>query len=302
MKLSRNARSVLIGLVLGIFTVIAISPLLSLKREQVKPVEWVVPELLSQYNATCKIMASSGGISTGVLLDTGFILGCGHGIDKNGDWEIQNDERDVTVEFKNGKTYDARVVTIGEDYSIIQTNIPMKSDVSVSLDVPKLGAPVHTFGFPMGKGIHLTKGYQSGSALYGPQFDLERTSIDAYLGNSGGGIFTDDGSLVGVMKSIGIDHKSTRLNLILPVPMKEGVKILRLNADFQYIHSLAGWSDYVSAVNIHSALNYKRLGFTVVLAVTEDPRPNYELLCAFLFQVSIVLGIVIFFKTELFSD
>jgi len=301
MRVKPSVRSVLYGSFIGLICLILISPIFIINVPP-PPKTKIVKEISGQYRATCKIRAGEQ-ISTGVLLDTGFVLACAHAIDLNKDYIVQKNERKVTLIFGDGfKKFSlgGRVVLFGEDYSIIQPDRPIVSNIKISLAVPLIGEPLYTLGYPKGFGIHLTKGYQSSKSSGGR---LERTSISAYMGNSGGGIFTKEGKSAGVLKLLGAENITICSHGVVPIPMPSLRKIRAFNvhSHAEYMRVIPSWTEYTPTVIIYREVARRGLGFTLIKPINKKENKVDRVIIKTFLQIFTALFAVGLFRVELFD-
>ena len=267
-----------------------------------RPALKTVPEIYDQYRATCRIIGDAG-ISTGVLLDTGFVLATAHGMDKNADGILQRDERSVVLEFLTEygvKKINATVISIGNDWSIIQPEKAIVSKVSLEMSVPKIGTPVYTLGFPLGEGMHITKGYQS--SRVSEAFAQERTSISAFSGNSGGGVFIEDGRSAGVLRSMRLTPMQGDGYTVIPIPRGNDFVFTKGYTSFNYSHVMCNWSEYTSCKEIYLDAVVRNLGHMLVIEELEIDYSQYKTMLAMFFQLWAFLIGVSSLRNELFFE
>lgn len=146
-----------------------------------------------------------GGLGSGVLIDPeGNVLTAAH--------VVQTAEK-VEVEFANGETIPARVVTAQQlaDVALIRVERLPKNPVFAKLgnsDKVRVGDQVVVVGAPMGISHSLSVGHIGGrrkaNTLFGGLSEAELLQTDAAIntGNSGGPMFNMQGEVVGVVSSI----------------------------------------------------------------------------------------------------
>jgi hypothetical protein len=299
---NKDKLSVVLGLLLGGFVAILAVGLMS--KYNAPPVK-IKPSIASSYLASCKI-DTLRGTGTGVLLDTGFVLTAGHNIDSNRDGIITKKERKVVLKFSTeyGNTYQCtgHVIYVGnifkDDFAIVEPDIHIWSDVKFKLRRAILGQDLYTIGCSKGKALHITTGVESTSV----RDPLGRTSIDAYGGNSGGGVFDKNQNVLGVMTRIGVDIRSGRATTVIPINTPRGFRLHIARGNVRYVHMMAGWSEYVRSETIYHTLAEKKLGFTVI----PDKEPiNYRVITPYIkmsAQIFFFLFGVLLFRKELFRN
>lgn len=247
------------------------------------------------YLATCKIEIGDY-VSTGVLLNTGYVITAAHCVDVNIDGYISGDEKKPKIIFygSNKSEHDGETIYAGFpprfDIAIIKLDNPPES--SVTLTETKFGDSLFTIGMTLAEDPNISIGrsssYASGHA---------RASIAAWRGNSGGGIWTTDQKLAGVASKIGI--ASTESNIRIPAPLNGGIVMLYGRATA--LSPLANWLRYSDTNEIMAGLDKRGLSFTYKLIEPESKLPMYNIYASLLFNVLGVLLCVSFFRKHLFS-
>lgn len=161
-------------------------------------------ESLKKTTAKGLVTTSSQGLGSGVVINPqGDILTAAH---------VVNLADDVVVQFANGKTYDAQVVSSMPmaDIALLRLNDVPEDLKHVRLgDSDKLrpGNEVFVVGAPYGFNFTLSAGHYSGMRKMDDSVTeepLEFLQTDAAInkGNSGGPMFTKNGRLVGIVSHI----------------------------------------------------------------------------------------------------
>jgi len=209
-----------------------------------KPIDtnWnISDDVKKAYLSTCKIsIEAEGGLgmytSSGVLLDTGYILTAAHCVDVNRDGQITGNEREPTIQFygSNSRVIKGRVVFLSHyrivDLAVIEIENP--PDTGVKLGRCKFGERLFTIGMTKGD----TPNISEGRASY-PVDGSARASIPVWKGNSGGGVWNEKQELMGVASRMGVGSLgSSRF-------------------------PLSNWMWYVDIDEIHMALSMKKLEF-----------------------------------------
>lgn len=269
-----------------------------------------VPEKINDnvraaFDATCKIVVGTrkdNTTSTGILLDTGYILTVAHGIDFNSNKKIDKIERKILVEFFT--PYNIKVP--GEivcfnrnsfiDYAVIKVDTNKTSQVYATNAPLYIGDKVFTIGMTRGLTPLITEGYESWKAG-----EFNRTSCTVHSGNSGGGVFNKNQELRGVINRARTTTNFGPVRVETIIPMKGGppLKIVAYG-DAIFNDHIAGWSEYVNINTIRRDLKIKRLGFLI------DKEPNQTFinwtLTTMLLQILGVLCCVWTFRRDLFGS
>jgi len=154
--------------------------------------------LQNALSATCTIMGEDSNIGTGVLLDTGYVLTAGHCIDLDLSGDLTHQERNIEIAFNGGeRIVGARAVYLGSnDFAILEPQEQISGGVKFN-HVFSVGDEIHTIGAILGTEPMIFDGHighwQDGWA---------RASCFVSHGNSGGGIFSEEGEVVGIVHAV----------------------------------------------------------------------------------------------------
>lgn len=297
----RILKSFVYGTIIGMAACAVISIFFLKEGNNLEPI--TTPDIASQYEATCRIETRRGGVSTGVLLNTGFVIASGHGVDFNNDLTVQANERNVELEFTTRYTTEkiqGRVIFIGDDYSVIQPARKIRSSIRISTTIPLAGESVYTVGHPLGRDIHLTKGYQSSKTFAGST--TERTSINAYMGNSGGGVFSERGEVVGILKSVGYEMQHPSASIMLAIPVDGKTVFVSGRTRIHFMRIISDWSEYVSLRRIHHELSQKNMQFLIEKQTEAFDWLKYKHGIELFFQLWVLIGFVSIFRKDLFGS
>ncbi len=300
----RFYRSIAFGFVIGLVSLFLVWFVLP----QTNPTPQINDSIRDSYNSACRVtvqhlLGESRG--SGVLLDTGFVLTAGHNVDLNMNGVLEESERDVKLEFfsPDGTAYSckARTVMMGKaphyDFALLQPDHDLRSNVKFDTTLPLVGDRIHTIGCPRGLALHVTTGLQSVPT----NKSRARASFGVYMGNSGGGVFTESEEVVGVVVGVGIDWRD--LQVVTPIRRrkKNGKVVLRFYiGDGRYMQTLPNWAEYVKSSDIYEALEEKNLGFTVITPVKKTDWMAYSDYYRMTAQIFCVLFAVFLFRKELF--
>lgn len=285
--------NIIIGAILG--TLIGV-----LACTMKSPIDPIVTEDKSEaYYSTFNII--SGSISSsGVLLETGFIVGCGHGVDTNKDWKLQNTERNVKLKFQIGRDsfiIKGRVIFMEKDYCIIEPEISIKSKIKFVRKYLRVGEPVYTFGFPASGKLHLSDGLQSGPT----SLELERTTLGCYYGNSGGGVFDKDGNTVGILTSMNVQYRQAQGHSLIILPTEEGRIVVKSRVNATYDQIVQNWSEYMSSWFVYEKASRKNMGW-MLITPQSVPSPYLRDIGGMGMQLFIIFAMIGLFRKELFSS
>jgi len=249
----------------------------------------------SSYHATCRVtMNHARGqiLGTGVTLNTGYILTAAHCVDVNMNDRVDPDERALDVEFFGSvaSIQSASVVFCGtfEGYDIAVLEVPEPPESNVYLTDVEFGEKVFAIGCTSGSDPNISEGRASSDVK-----GLSRAGLAVWRGNSGGGIWSQDEGLAGIVTRLGLGEMYSRGQLV--VPTENGLMIINMRQSFNV--PLANWCEYVSAADIKECLDDKGLGF--VYEEQKEPinvNPHYPLM---VFEILGVLICAWFFRKHL---
>lgn len=187
---------------------------------------------LQQVNIMVKNI-TVGGLGSGVSIKYKgkfYVLSAGHMANENTDklelWE--NDNKVCDLEIVKYE-YDPEIKSTGHDLILLKPKVDMRPKFYVELAdfEPNTGAEIIIVGNPLGIEDVVSKGRV---AIYIDNYMYFRDST--YFGNSGGGIYNNEGKLIGIMSHIISDQ---------PVPefppfVLEGA--VRLNEILQFLEGV----------------------------------------------------------------
>lgn len=253
------------------------------------------------YNATCRIdieytLIGMELTSTGVLLDTGYVLTAAHCIDGDADGVIDRYERSPQIKFYGdiASVHTGSVVFVGEfdsfDIAVIELENPPPS--KVTLADTNFGDMLFTIGMtkssPPNISTGLASSYSAGHA---------RASIAAWVGNSGGGIWTKDQQLAGIASRIALGQASSIVTI--PVPTDEGVMVIQ--GKIKSTFALSNWLWYADAHEIREGLDNRSLTFVYKTPEPQSQLSVYNSYARMSISILGVLACAIAFKKHLFS-
>lgn len=170
----------------------------------------VVPGIQNIYGASVSILSTQGDervIGSGTILSkkVGWVLTAAHVVKSH---KEENKTVDVLIDKK--KIINMYIVKFDEDHdlALLETkSISHHSAVELESKLGKVGQKVWVIGSPLGEKKTVTVGVISNRIRDGKRF-YYRTNAELFFGNSGGGMFSEDGKLLGVVSSL----QSIRLN------------------------------------------------------------------------------------------
>lgn len=211
--------------------------------------------LRAPINATCVIKTHSGGLGTGVTLDTGYILTAGHIVDANDDDGIDEAEREVKLTYYGdiSEKMEGTVVYFSpeKDIAFIEPKFKIVRGVKAAKARALLGERVVTIGATKGAPPMISPGVIS-------EDDDKTHRVSSYIstGNSGGGVFKDsDNEVVGIIRTVRTMRKSLCLRFI--VPLGRRLKFVHTHASITT--ELNGVAGYVPIDKIREDLAAKQL-------------------------------------------
>jgi len=298
-------KSVLIGIFIGLITTLLVYLLLLLIPKQKSP--FINDDKFDPIMATC-LVDNARGTGTGVLLNTGYIITAGHVVDINRDGTIDKKERNLKVIFYDdlgaiATIHSARIVyswgakKAKNDFAILEVPENIKSKVKLIKDYVKVGEELFTIGCSKGRIPHIAYGYKSTDHYY----PLKRASLDTYFGSSGGGIYIDEHKMVGIVKGVGFDRRSTPIRAHLVIGKGKKVQLHFIQGRVNYFDVVPGWTEYTTANEIINHLESKNL---LQLVEVQDKEfnivyPKYILIT--LLQILAVLFCVGYFRKIIFT-
>lgn len=292
-------KSILYGSVLGIIGVALLSILFLMSpTKSYKTNE----NIRDAYNATCKVSVN-GFKSTGVLLNTGYIITAAHSIDTNNNEVIDEDERKIIIKFytenRTSLIASASPVFLGKqnkyDFAILKTNWNIKSNIGFSSHIPLYGDSLFTIGMTKGRSPLITKGYYSWISKEG----TNRASIQVFEGNSGGGIFNKDQQLLGIVSQSARSREFAQVRIVVPIETDGEYGITLAHGHATVWHHIPSWCEYVSYETIRDRLDKRRLLF-LVKKQPEESTFNW-LYLQVVIQIFGVIACVFYIRRELFS-
>jgi len=266
---------------------------------QAATVDKFSPRVKNAYHSTCKVSGEIGA-GTGILLDTGYILTAGHVVDKNFDGKLQLDEMECYVEFFSPNTAQVltgTVIMIGDyindssqDVAVIA--LPLGSPRgSVSLissetyDLLPYGEDVFTLGCPRGKSPKLFSGLLEYSDV---ESNIARASFTSIMGNSGGGVYSSNGNLIGIITENFGYYTDEAVNMLVPVPVEGGMMMIMGHGQVLQVHYAPNWSQFVTAGQVRTVLANHNMDF-VIRPITKIVRAN-----PFVIYFAILLNLILF--------
>ncbi len=175
-------------------------------------------QVVNSFNAACRVDSDAHGFGTGTLLPTGHVLTAAHVVDANGDGVLSKRERGVTVQFKDGDSYKAKVLYLGKaDFAILELKdgFRKRNNVVASKRKARLGEKVYTIGSIRGHRLHISSGHISL-----PEMGKSRASCYISKGNSGGAIINEEGENLGIVVAVGIRRQFDFMSF--PIPATRG--------------------------------------------------------------------------------
>ena len=240
----------LLGTLFGIFTYFSASTYVGgIQKKSMK----------DSLRATC-VVRTRGGVGTGILLDTGYVITAGHVVASDGSREISLGERYVYLDFHESKdTFVGRVLyySYEPDIAIIEMlNYDGEiKGVKIGLFDGLAGDRIYTIGAVRGDAPMISDGYIS----YGFR-SRSRASCFVTGGSSGGGIFNENNELIGVVTSVGIKRVRDKLSIRVPIPGDEGKTIVVRGTVYAHrVEEIGRMCLYVSGDHITQTLEKKGL-------------------------------------------
>lgn len=260
------------------------------------------------YTSVCEVHTGVG-VGSGVLLESGYILTAGHNIDRNNNNKIDDDEKIINARF-HAIDFETQLETIALVYS---HRVGAKTEIDIALCRPsekvplkgvrlyasesywqdiKIGTLIHAIG--MTNGVTPANITDGRITTYQRDDNLHRNSASTYFGNSGGGVFTSDGRLAGIVVRVGTGHIAVKT----PIVNTRNRAIVGQSLSYIYV-PIANSSLHISAPAINNFLI--DAGFEDALKI----RPQPKILMMYLFIVSyntiiLSISILLFFVSRAF--
>lgn len=143
--------------------------------------------LYTSANAQTYLVGNELGHGTGVLLNRNCVLTAAHVVDGAKNVQLVDDKRHATQGTRIVQDEDSDIAVVCSDADL--RGVP----VTVACAMPERYEPVFTIGFPMGYDRVLTTGIYELNALI---------TASAAPGNSGGGVFNQQGQYIGFVDTL----------------------------------------------------------------------------------------------------
>lgn len=232
------------------------------------------PYIHDQYKYTC-LVSTKDSTGTGVLLDTGVIITAGHVLDDNDNGKLDSEEMECHVEFfyptavvhtgvavfmgdyTNEESSDVGLITIPIETNLRSTISLMSRGQYESL---QFGSDVFTLGCPLGDKPKLSTG-----VIEHPSRDkLGRATCTTIMGNSGGGIYSRENSLLaGIVVQNHSFNTYSPWSIAFPVPTKDGTMLISGSGMYFQTHFTPNWTEYIPATRISELLAEHHLSYAV---------------------------------------
>jgi S1-C subfamily serine protease len=155
----------------------------------------------------------------GVLIsEDGWVMTAGH---------LVENQDVMIVTLPDGSKYMSIniIADPNNDIAILKIDIGDAPHVRMSKVYPRWGAPVYAIGHPLGLLNNVSHGIVSNVhtdySLFGT--DLIITDTELTWGNSGGGLFSMDGCLLGITVGATLPSTGIEMNLVVPVARGRGL-------------------------------------------------------------------------------
>jgi hypothetical protein len=236
----------------------------------------IAPDIREAYNATCKV-ENPRGVGTGVLLESGYVITAAHVVD----WLMKDGNIDMFEAITNSVTFNidgvssvhtALVVAMGDwqeredlDIAILRIENPPKSSIRLTThgDYKKYlyGEKIYTIGHTNGDELRVTDGRLDNH--YKPNESLDRATCDVYRGNSGGGVFAEDGRLLGIVVRLKTTPIHNMVDVDIPIPSEihPGLPPRMVSGSVYYTddHIIPQWCEFVNAERVEFIANINGL-------------------------------------------
>lgn len=177
----------------------------------VKPQAYV--DLVSRIQESVLNIKTSKGFGSGFIISKdGYALTNAH---------VVGNEKEVDVRFYNGFSSTASVIRLDEDLDVALLKIDLGGLKAAPIDVDytvRLGEDVSTIGTPVAQQLEFTlsKGIISGKRNF-EDFSLIQMNMNVNPGNSGGPLFTNDGKVIGIIKSKIVGNAIEGIGFAIPI-------------------------------------------------------------------------------------
>lgn len=252
-------------------------------------------------NSTCVIHIDGNKGATGVLLDTGYVLTAAHAIDRDRNGVLSEKERRVNIEMF-GSVVPARAIALGEsDWCLLELPVNVSfMGTTASKRKSKFGERIFTIGATAGYNKHLTDGRVSL-----PDHGFARASCPISGGNSGGAIFAEDGSHLGVVVAVGMRNEFDQFQVPIPMVRSGKRRLMIVTARMMRRVQISDICLFLPIETVREELAAKNLDFLLDVPPQPALLDSYYLYAPYayrlFFRVLIFLMVVSYVRKHLFG-
>ena len=219
-----------------------------------------------------------GQTVTGAASGSGFVLTADGYIVTN--YHVIEDATSITVQFKNGNTFEAKLVggEAANDVAVLKieaqdltpVRLGTSGDIVVGEEVVAIGNPLGEMTFSMTRGV--VSALDKPLTIEGKVINVLQTDAAINSGNSGGPLFNMYGHVIGITNAKYSNNGSTKASIegiCFAIPIDDVKTLLTDIIQYGYVTGKPYAGAVLSTVNADEAKRYGRAGGAYVEEVIE---------------------------------